>query len=238
MSRVNMVRLRSSQTCVYSFKHPLLDDTIEQMDPDTERLVLEEFFSGSMDARDRLILNYLPLLRWIIGRYLYHWPVTRRFLDDMVSEGLVAIIAAISNYTPDKLGEMELLKTVANKIQYEIEKFISDNLGLVPAPFRENRKKVQNGRPPVFGLVEGDLDDVKDFVVGDDPNLIEVDVLDVIAVMRNESELKTQLLDRELWSMSNQEIADKLGISIKTVRRQRNALLQEYTEKAGDINVD
>ena len=88
----------------------------------------------SDEERERLILEHLPQVRLIARRIQQRLPESI-VLDDLISTGVIGLIAAIDNFDP---GENVKLKTYA---EYKIRGAILDSLrGLDWAP-RQKRKK-------------------------------------------------------------------------------------------------
>lgn len=62
--------------------------------------IWEEFAqSGAADLRERLVLQYASLVRYVIGRLA---PVRPAVLDDddILSEGVLGLIEAVDRYDP------------------------------------------------------------------------------------------------------------------------------------------
>ena len=90
----------------------------------------------SADERERLILEHLPQVRLIARRIHERLPESVS-LDDLISTGIVGLIAAIDNFDP---AHGVKLKTYA---EYKIRGAILDSLrGLDWAP-RQQRKRVR-----------------------------------------------------------------------------------------------
>src|SRR5205814_5863373 len=90
----------------------------------------------SEEERERLILEHLPQVRLIARRIQERLPESVR-LDDLVSTGVIGLIAAIDNFDPTQNVK---LKTYA---EYKIRGAILDSLrGLDWAP-RQKRKKAK-----------------------------------------------------------------------------------------------
>src|SRR5918996_6239776 len=68
---------------------------------DTQALWLQYKRSGDRALRDRLILNYAPIVKYVAGRLGSGLPA---HVDegDLVSYGLLGLISAIERYEPDR----------------------------------------------------------------------------------------------------------------------------------------
>jgi len=62
--------------------------------------------SGDRRLRDRLVLTYAPLVKFIVYRKIGELPVSCE-LDDLVSAGLEALIKSLDRYDPDKGATLE-----------------------------------------------------------------------------------------------------------------------------------
>src|SRR6476646_6256837 len=62
--------------------------------------------SGDERLRDRLVLTYAPLVKFIVYRKIGELPASCD-VDDLVSAGLEALIKAIDRYDPDKGATLE-----------------------------------------------------------------------------------------------------------------------------------
>ncbi len=175
---------------------------------------------------EALIFKRLPLLRNIIGRYLYHWPLTRRFLDEMVSAGLLAIVAR-----PNE-PEDHYFHLICNRIEDEISRL----QGIVAIPICTNTRRQRAGKPPITG--EAAL--LVDFAVAD-PSLACVDVLEIVDLMRQHIEqlrrqfnAKLAILSPENWQIPLGTLSQQTGVPEHTLREQRNHLWKHYLKLAGD----
>jgi len=91
------------------------------------------------EERDRLILEQLPQVNWIALRIHDKLPANIQ-LDDLISAGIVGLVAAVDNYDPSRNAS---LKTYA---EYKIRGAILDSIrGLdgVPAHKRKRVKQLQ-----------------------------------------------------------------------------------------------
>jgi DNA-directed RNA polymerase specialized sigma subunit len=224
-----MVKLRPDQQRVRSFKHDLLDTASKPLK--NVDLLVEQAIAGNEYARDALIVGHLSMLRHTIGRYLYHWPVTRRFKDDMVSAGLLVMTRAIVNLKLDTLANQTLGQYLLNNICAAVEDEVARLRGICPRGPSTNRRYAQQGHDPFYGDVETDV--IENAQVYIEPGFEEFDVLDVIEKLKQETGVCTQLLDKELWGLTDIEIATRLNVSDDTVYRHRLKMLQRYLELTG-----
>lgn len=91
------------------------------------------------EAREKLILEHLPQVNWIAARICEKLPSSVE-LDDLISAGIVGLLAAIDRYDPTRNAS---LKTYA---EYKIRGAILDSIrGLdgIPAHKRKRVKLVQ-----------------------------------------------------------------------------------------------
>ena len=99
--------------------------------------------AGSAPARERLILGHVYLVLNITGRFIRYWPKTNRFKDDMVSEGIIALIEKIDSI--ESRDEYEwlpanIITQVRDRIQYYV-----NGQHMVGASARTNRRRHESG---------------------------------------------------------------------------------------------
>jgi DNA-directed RNA polymerase specialized sigma24 family protein len=227
-----MVKLRADQQRGQVFQHDLLDSAPRPLK--TVDSLVEQAIEGDAEARDTLIVGHLSMLRHTIGRYLYHWPITRRFKDDMVSAGLLAMTRVIKNLQPSTLAEQTLGQYLLNNICAAVEDEVARLRGICPRGPSTNRRYVQQGQDPFYGEVESSV--VEDAKVYLETRFEEFDVLDVVARLKQEAGVCARLLDCDLWNLTDAEIAQQIGVSEKTVYRHRVKMLRRYFELTGDLN--
>lgn len=232
----SMVKLRPSQQKVRPFKHPLLDSATGPLDEERAGILMSEAIEGSKDAKQELVLGHLSMLRHTVGRYLYHWPLTRRFKDEMVSAGLYALTYAVNRLKADTLGEQSLGRYLLNHVCKRIELEVAKLRGICPAPPRTNQRRVKNGAEPIFGEVEADVyDPVRaDGYFYIEEGFEECDIRDVLSRLKEESHKCELLLSEECWGLNDTEAAKLTGIPRQTVRWYRNEMLKRYRELIGD----
>jgi hypothetical protein len=236
---MGMVKLRPSQQKVRPFKHLLLDTAQDALpDAKVDSLVVAAL-KGDDKARQELIVGHLSMLRHTIGRYLYHWPLTRRFRDDMISAGLQALTHAVNRLEGDTLGNKTLGQYLLNNICATVEDEIARLRGICPAPPSTNRRRSSNGDTPIFGHVESDIENpaVQDgYYYYIEERFEEIDVLDMLDKLREESDKRTSLtllLDEEYWGLSDTEVSKKTGIPRQTISWYRSEMLKRYRELTG-----
>jgi RNA polymerase sigma factor for flagellar operon FliA len=71
-----------------------------------DRLWNEFWASGSPEARDRLILHYAPLVKYVAGRLAAGLPQTVQ-QEDLVSNGMFGLMDALDKFDPDRQVKFE-----------------------------------------------------------------------------------------------------------------------------------
>lgn len=117
----HLIRLRYDQTQSISFKHELLDHA------DTYKLTDEEYAVASREEKQ---LSKLWVVRRLVGRYLYHWPISRVWLDDMCSAALEGLCE--SQHLEDEKKLLDLLQRrieqTLNNLQSIVRASLSTNM--------------------------------------------------------------------------------------------------------------
>lgn len=147
---MDLIRLTSKQTKTVPVALPF--DA-----PRMYRGTLEETIwwaiHGHSGAEELLILGHSYLVSMIVGRFIYHWPVTERFEEEMVAVGLLAVTQKIYDLdTMDTMDDWQWLPyKLMNSITYQIEKFLNENMTIVRASFATNRRRAADSAPLEMG---------------------------------------------------------------------------------------
>ena len=219
-ARMNLVHLTSQQTKRRRFRHPLLDST-EDIDAEVLAKQIEFYIATrSKQAKDDLIMGNLILVKWVVGRYLYHWPETRPYDDDMVSEGFTAVTTIVSELD-EVVPPHELRAMMVARIKWKIEEWLNNNRSIVRASLRTNWNRLSEGReleyvnsvPLDENLLPGELDE----------NLTCVDVLDsldALDAIDKEEFIDVVLLMLERYpQILESEIPDRIRVMIERIIR-------------------
>ena len=71
------------------------------------KLLWQEFkSSGCQQVRERLIVNYLPLVKYVVGKTASKLPSHVK-AEDMYSTGVIGLIKAIEKYNPEMKNKFE-----------------------------------------------------------------------------------------------------------------------------------
>jgi hypothetical protein len=207
---------------------PLEEEQIERLLPSA--------IKGSIEAQQELVLGHLSMLRHTVGRYLYHWPLTRRFQEEMVSAGLHAMTRAVNRLKEDTLENQSLGRYLLNHICKRIEIEIARLRGICPAPTRTNQRRIKNGEGPIFGEIEADVH-TPSFVEGYfyiEEGFEEYDIRDALDKIKEQSHKCELLLSEECWGLNDTEASKLTGIPRQTVQWYRSEMLKRYQELIGD----
>jgi hypothetical protein len=137
---MNIIRLTKGQKNCSKVEHPLLD---------MSQPMTEEDLAEAKD-RDSIILGHLYFVKIIVGRFLANWPETRRFEEDMVSEGVLAL----TKYADDtwKSGSVpsDFQPTCWTKIRVAIEDMLNRDRSTSAPSRREQWREIEEGREPIY----------------------------------------------------------------------------------------
>jgi hypothetical protein len=150
-------------------------------------------------ATDDLILGHMYLVKWLAGRYLYHWPETRRFEDDMVAEGLLAI-TAVTNRIVIGMTLPNYRGLLVTTIKQYIEDYINDNRSLVRATRIINQRRVESGQPAEYATVISYHDNEVAATCWDDA-LATIDIWDTVEFVQETD--KEIFIDHVMAIMEN-----------------------------------
>lgn len=227
-----LVRLKPTQMKTAPFSHPLLDEYTKTYTLDEIINFCEALKNNLTEARQQLIFAFLPILKFEIGRYLYYWPLTRKFVDELVSLGIIVIIEAIDKFKEGKIDK-DLMQYFLQTLYTRLEEELPVLQGIVVAPKRTNWRRFVEGKSLAIGESEN-LSSVDKAYYYIEEGFEHLERLEIIKFIENECEQKGVILKEEFWDLSDEEIAAKTGIPRRTIHWYRQELLQRYLELRGE----
>ena len=182
--------------------------------PDEESATVQEFLSGSKEARLKLIEHNLRLVVYIAKRF----DNTGIDMDDLVSIGTIGLIKAVGSYNPSK--NIKLATFASRCIENEILMYLRKT--------SRTRSEVSLDEPLNVDF-EGNMLLLSD-VLGTDPESVynDVECTEEQAVLK-ETFMKLPERERQILElrfglygkdeMTQKEIADMMGISQSYISR-------------------
>lgn len=234
-----MIHLTPAQQRRKKFKHPLLDNVPPLLTPERFDQLLTAYFETAkvrikrIEIGQELIVNYFRLLRSVVARFLFHWPVSRRFLDEMISTGAEVITRVITNLTSEQLQETDRFKSlgglIESRLRLNIEITLNDFRGVAPFSRCHNYRRERVGKDPLYGNVASDLTSE---AVQDSQQYIDIDSLtfEIKDAIRKiaETDIEAEILKEENWGLSVGDLAEKLGLRHQRVSEVRIRLRERY----------
>ncbi|RMD96193.1 MAG: FliA/WhiG family RNA polymerase sigma factor [Calditrichaeota bacterium] len=109
--------------------------------PDTEQQILWEKYlaGGGPEVREKLLMKYLPLVKYVAGKMMANLPSSVDY-DDLVSAGVIGLIGALERFDP-KMGnkfETFVLPRIRGAILDELRK-----LDWAPRSLRSKARKFE-----------------------------------------------------------------------------------------------
>jgi hypothetical protein len=141
---------------------------------------LNQMAEGDPDARENLILDLRYVVKVVVGRFLFYWPVTARFTDEMVSEGFQTITKVV-----DTLDDAEdFLGVIWRKVAHDIEKMLNDLRAIASPSKATNFRRTKEGLEPEYMFAK-ELQEEIDYDSWDDGQEW-VDMIDEVEYLRAE----------------------------------------------------
>ena len=204
---MNIIKLTKGQKRLMKVEHPLLDNT---------KLMTDEQVIDAWGANDKdgLIMGHFFFIKIIVGRFLAHWPETRRFEEDMVSEGLVAVTETVNKVMEAYRLPEDFQATVWTKIRVGIEIMLNRDRSLFAPGTTKQWEEVKAGREPIYNYAKQFNENLEGGA--EDPSLEFIDILDELEHLTEE--------DRENFQM----------IVYRCMERDHNILESDLTEDEVD----
>jgi hypothetical protein len=226
---MNLISLSAAQRKVLFFKHPVFDGcesyTLDELTEMVEDRILREA------PTEELILALRSMSRYLIGRYLWYWPVCRSYIDEMVGEAMLANTIMVTKLSRETLDGRDILKLSSRKVRTRIESMLN-KLQSVSAPSLrwQYKLKVTEGAPAYCQSIrEPDEEDKVDCENEQNRH----DALEAIARLRAECDIAVAVLDPDNWGVGDKELGKELGVPASHIRQCRDDLYAQYLTLTG-----
>lgn len=181
--------------------------------------VVERLVGGDKSAREELSNGLCYLIPYVVGRYLFHWPMTRRFEDDMVGEASLALMEAIDSITEVEQAQWLASMAIARMCR-AIESFINDHQEIVSAPLRVNERLAQQGKDPEYPKTV-QLDE--NSLVSRDTSQEEVDLKDLFETLASCD-------GEELVTLVLKVLEEKHGMTLEDMQPWHHKVIRELSQ--------
>ena len=142
---MRIVHLRKDQNDTVWVTSPIFE-LVKVIDDNQNAELLKQYYTTpTQELRDELFFSNLHLVRHTVGRYLAHWPETKRFEEDMISTGCEAVLKSIDKIKPTCFGIFRPYAVLW--IKGDIEGFLNDNQSNVTASRQTNYRRKRAGEP-------------------------------------------------------------------------------------------
>jgi hypothetical protein len=225
---MNLISLSASQRHVLYFKHPVFDEceqhSLEELSVMVESRIVDE------ESADELILALRSMSRYLIGRYLWYWPVCRVYIDEMVGEAMLANTILVNKLSRESMAGRDILKISSRKVRTRIESMLN-KLQSVAAPSVRWQYKLKelDGEPIYCQSIREPSEEDK--VEECEQN--RHDALEAIARLRAECDIAVSVLDPENWGLSDRELGKSLSVETRYIRQCRDDLYTQYLTLTG-----
>jgi len=226
---MNLIRLCANQRRVKQFEHPAFKDV---------KPVSQEALADLVEARldggptEPLILALRSTARYLIGRYMWHYPSCRRFLDEMVGEAMLAVTMLVSHLERDMLIDSNIQKLASSRIRGRIEECLNELQGVAAPCLRTQLGRLADGLKPDYLVSE--REPKHEDKENPDAEEEKSDMLDALEVLRGECEMAALILDPDNWGLDDKELAEKLGCTYQYANRCRRNLLSQFLKLTGE----
>ena len=136
-----LIRLTTAQRTCAHLKHPMFEGVEPVSIRELNRLTEERLNGGSLEP---LTLALRSLARYQIGRFMWNHAESRRFLDEMVGEAMLAISMLVNNLKREQLEGIDIGKLACGRIKDRIEVVLNDLVSISAPCVRTQSRAVKS----------------------------------------------------------------------------------------------
>jgi hypothetical protein len=189
---------------------------------------------------DELVIALRSRLSALVGMYVANWPDCLPFVDDMVSEGFLALTKLCNNIPEELFAKKSFSHIAISRAECQIERMLNAARSLsAPSAFTQ-LNRIKNGDAPIYLMAakqlsnDNDVEDWVDYPETDHPEELgdenARDIFDVVCKIETEDEVDEYLLDDTNWGKTNVQLAEELGVTPPAVRYRREKLYKKFLE--------
>jgi hypothetical protein len=177
-----------------------------------------------------LIMGLIFCVDLRVGRYLGNFNLLE-YADDMVSEGMAAVMKLCRNIPIDTFKDNGILKVAGDRVEAAIEEYLNGARAVTAPSAATQRLLIGRDEDPIYYTAEySHYDD--DYVEHPcDPGDEKVrDALEIISKLKPNDALDEAIMHSLSWGQTCEELAEEWGVSKMTISRRREALYKQYLE--------
>jgi DNA-directed RNA polymerase specialized sigma subunit len=199
----------------YHFEHELNVYAEKKLSRNEAELLMQRHLRNEPGATDDLIIGHICLIYWLVGRYVHHWVECRRFIDDMYSEGLLALVQSVKEI--DESQDIDVFRgKVIVRTKSNIENMLNNLRFPVNASLSTNFRRIRDSKPTEHKVGES-FNESLGGVYSYDDGPTYVDLLDSL---------------RALQEVDSEEMVDLVLLAME---QRHNILEQDLTDKERDM---
>jgi hypothetical protein len=211
----------STKTVQIDPEHPLFKGCTQYTEDEIE-------YISAWQTDEQLILALRSVLRYNVARIAGKWESTIPFIDDMINEGMLAIVEWVPKRS-DTESDKSVMKRATSVIINAIEVYLNDNQAIAAPSVREQKRRIARGEEALY------LEAVtNEYTFCDleekDPDTYKRDVMEALEALTLEDEIDAAIIAKENWSKSHSELAEELGTYKMLILRRRRRLYNEFLE--------
>lgn len=214
-----MIRVNPGQNRSVMIDHPLFDDMKKYTKEEIKELALKAL--ESKEAKEALFHALKSCVAYSVGRYIYHWPSSRRFEYEMISEGFLVISELISEISLELVENYDILRIVGQRTIGRIDTYLSKNYGAYSTSVHKQR----------FDPINTDYVEINNLSEfnhpSDEGDVWKRDQLDAILSMNLKDHIDEHIMKKENWGKKYDELAKELDVSVGTIYYRRNKLYKQ-----------
>ena len=211
---------------------------IEQNSPDIEDL-LRDAEKGNNESREKLIESLIPLsykyvqrqIHLLCGKLNINYVTIQQYQEDMLSEGMLALVETVNMAIARKSGIKWLMQTLSRQVSARISQFFRTVI------FHEQKEVAASnvGREEQNTIVSGYSDQTDNDVDQDIIMLlIKDEIVKILAKYKNQEDVQLLYAYVGLHTLTFTELIEQEGISRKEAIK-RIKLLMEWFRDTADL---
>lgn len=214
----SIMRLRQAHKRHHAVTSPLVSNAQEYTEAEIEEFVKTYYANPTKENQDAAVMSFASIIRYITARYIGAFRSVISLEDDLITRGFMVVMAAMDERVPVE----DVCRVVSSRIISAQTEEIHNARASGVISLRTQRRRVRDGNEALYPVQIDDSHDSFDF----DSSLSELEFYRSLIERKDLDSLDRQLLRPENWSKTRLELAEKYGVSLRTIRLSINKLIK------------
>lgn len=213
----SIMRLRPEHKRHHVITSPLVANAKEMSEDQIKAVVQTYYDNPTTQNRDAAIMAFGSIIRYITARFLGAFRSMSSLEDDLITRGFMIVMDVLES----RIQIDAVCRTVSNRILWAQTQEVHNTRAMGTVSFPTQKRRVSKGDAALYVVAINEEHESFDF----DPSLGEFELYRSMIEREDLTELERSLLHPVNWAQPTKDLAEKYGVTDRTIRRAISRLI-------------